>query len=487
MGFVEHWRKTGGPFTSINGCGNVITNWLGRGSGHLQYRSKVDASEDLDVARATFEAPLLECIGTYNCTANCIGEDPIPDDPFPDDDDRIQMNIAAQVGVAFAGVFGLAGFVFLVVHFRTRRRGPDANSSTEEPLYVEIADDDTNDILSEYYGGDVIGNDSLYRELERFTQVQHLGRKLSVREEAIYDTARVCDAEAEKVEIYQDVSFRKRSAQEQHAHLSKYSKAMSRHDKQYEALFQKWATDPTEGQVWLSYLGVVHNKYAAKLPTEWSQPNPWISDGVDVKSKVYYSRVFDVFSGLDTEHGSPTAIVKAACERCACTLNDGQTIADFEMAPVKGHRRTFEKVRNKDGCFDQIHDYARGMFVVKKGQYLEIPNLIASIRATEQLKVVRAKNRLSLTYNGRKSAGHRDYQLLVATASGWLVEIQILPEEMYEIKQSIGHSDYTEYRYIIEVLNRARDRKDQAQGEGGGGEHLEFVSGATREEFDGFD
>jgi hypothetical protein len=59
--FVEHWRKTGGPFASINGCGNVITNWLGRSGSHSQYGSKVDASEDLDVARATFEAPLLEC------------------------------------------------------------------------------------------------------------------------------------------------------------------------------------------------------------------------------------------------------------------------------------------------------------------------------------------------------------------------------------------------------------------------------------------
>jgi hypothetical protein len=208
---------------------------------------------------------------------------------------------------------------------------------------------------------------------------------------------------------------------------------------------------------------------------------------VEVKSKVYYSRGFDVFSGLDTAHGSPTAIVKAACERCAFKLNDGQIIADFEMAPVKGHRRTFEKVRNKDGCFDQIHDCARGMFVVKKGQYHEIPILIASIRATEELKV--AKNRLSLTYDRRESAGYRDYQLLVATASGWLVEIQILPEEMNEIKQSIGHSDYTEYRFIIEANNRARGRKAQAQavrGERGGGRHLKVVSGAATEKFVGF-
>jgi hypothetical protein len=61
QGCVDHWRKPGGPFASINGCGNVITNWLGRGGGHPQYQSKVEASEDLDVNRATFVAPLLEC------------------------------------------------------------------------------------------------------------------------------------------------------------------------------------------------------------------------------------------------------------------------------------------------------------------------------------------------------------------------------------------------------------------------------------------
>jgi uncharacterized protein YceK len=57
-------KTLGGPFASISGCGSVITNWLSKSGSHTQYKAKVDASEDIVVARATFEAP-LDCSGTF--------------------------------------------------------------------------------------------------------------------------------------------------------------------------------------------------------------------------------------------------------------------------------------------------------------------------------------------------------------------------------------------------------------------------------------
>jgi hypothetical protein len=43
-----------------------------------------------------------------------------------------------------------------------------------------------------------------------------------------------------------------------------------------------------------------------------------------------------------------------------------------------------------------------------------------------------------------------------AKSGGWLVEIQIIPEEMKALKDSLGHTDYTQFRFILEAANRSR-------------------------------
>lgn len=55
--------------------------------------------------------------------------------------------------------------------------------------------------------------------------------------------------------------------------------------------------------------------------------------------------------------------------------------------------------------------------------------------------------RLSGLVNGwdsRDSAGYRDYQLLVQTKEGWIVELQLIPEDMYVLKEKLGHTDYVQ-------------------------------------------
>jgi hypothetical protein len=84
------------------------------------------------------------------------------------------------------------------------------------------------------------------------------------------------------------------------------------------------------------------------------------------------------------------------------------------------------------------------------------PKLLQNLLLTNEFKVVRAKNRLSTTYDPRDSAGYRDYQLLVRTKDGWIVELQIIAESMLQLKNELGHSEYTRFRLLIEAGQRAR-------------------------------
>ena len=39
--------------------------------------------------------------------------------------------------------------------------------------------------------------------------------------------------------------------------------------------------------------------------------------------------------------------------------------------------------------------------------------------------------------------------------TGWIVEIQIIPAQMYAVKNSCGHAGYAKYRFILEACKRA--------------------------------
>lgn len=115
----------------------------------------------------------------------------------------------------------------------------------------------------------------------------------------------------------------------------------------------------------------------------------------------------------------------------------------------------FEKVLMQDGRFDWIRDYARNYIVVKKGQFDDIAMVPTLLARQKEVEMVRAKNRFDPAYDVKETAGYRDYQVILKTKEGWLVEVQVIPEEMLELKESLGHEDYTEYRFIVEAAKRA--------------------------------
>ena len=48
------------------------------------------------------------------------------------------------------------------------------------------------------------------------------------------------------------------------------------------------------------------------------------------------------------------------------------------------------------------------------------------------------------------------FQLLVRTKEDYIVEIQVIPSELYTLKNSHGHKDYTEYRVFLEIIKRLK-------------------------------
>jgi len=105
-----------------------------------------------------------------------------------------------------------------------------------------------------------------------------------------------------------------------------------------------------------------------------------------------------------------------------------------------------------DGRFDLIRDYARCYIVMKKGHESKIVMVQTALAANHEVKMVRAKNRFEPGYN--QSAGYRDYQIILQTKEGWLVEVQIVPEEMLALKEELGHGDYTQFRFVVEAKKR---------------------------------
>jgi hypothetical protein len=136
----------------------------------------------------------------------------------------------------------------------------------------------------------------------------------------------------------------------------------------------------------------------------------------------------------------------------------------FEMGPPKQQKRILEKVVMKEGRFDKIYDYARGTFVVDNKALGLIHDLVKGITEVPAISVVRAKNRLDPIFDSSESGGYRDYQMIVRVKhpehAGWLVEIQIVPREILNVRsQAGGHKDYTAYRFVIEAANRAEKKQ----------------------------
>ena len=114
------------------------------------------------------------------------------------------------------------------------------------------------------------------------------------------------------------------------------------------------------------------------------------------------------------------------------------------MSSTQGHIRP--------GKFDHIRDYARAAFEVK--DLTIFPRVLALLAAAPEFEVLRAKNRLAPDWDPCDSAGYRDYQLLVkAPGAGWIIELQVIPTELYTLKRTLGHGTTLE---SLEIVTAAR-------------------------------
>ena len=126
------------------------------------------------------------------------------------------------------------------------------------------------------------------------------------------------------------------------------------------------------------------------------------------------------------------------------------------VGPPKKEARVMQKARACD--YDSIRDYARLSLIVEDAA--NVPALVQSLSASPSLNLLRAKNRLDPDHDAHESAGYRDYQLLACAVGGpgWIVEIQVIPGEMYMLKSTLGHAGYSKYRFILEACRRAKAR-----------------------------
>lgn len=250
-------------------------------------------------------------------------------------------------------------------------------------------------------------------------------------------------------DAYEQTKLCNQTPAENQARLLEAYSAMEKHRSAYDALFLPWSTEP-----WVLFLKEMHDDQKSKFEVNPAQPNPWVSDGIDTKSKSYLIRVLKIFEDT-TSDASPIKIVDCVCNGVVAALG-GSSVAAFRCGPVKKRGRIFEKVLMLAGLFDMIRDYGRGYIIVKRGHFKKMAMVPTLLDANPEVDFVRAKNRFDPQYNPKDSAGYRDYQIIIRTkVGGWLFELQVIPEEILDLKESLGHDDYTEFRFIVEAAKRA--------------------------------
>lgn len=282
------------------------------------------------------------------------------------------------------------------------------------------------------------------------------------RSGAMYDKASAYQLKTAYNQKYLDRQVSHLTEAQRWARLAKMAKAMAAHQGEYDALFAKWSAS-----AWIEDLDVQHKIVVRNIAADAVvQPNPWasaepastLSRAGAVTSKRYLLKLLGVYNQKDED--SPVPMIAAACREIVAKLGDGAV--RFVLGKTKDQGRIFEKVLANEGRFDLIRDYARATFVVK--DVAAFPRLLQHLLMDETFKVVRVKNRLSRSWDSRASAGYRDYQVIVQTKEGWIMELQLIPKAMYKLKSKLGHSDYTQYRFIIEAGQRARGKGTNAIG-----------------------
>lgn len=256
-----------------------------------------------------------------------------------------------------------------------------------------------NDFANGNYG-------EMYGMLASFGQISNSGDMYASIVEGgnnygfeMYDKAATYQLEIANRSIYMETSASKLSEEESFERLATMARAMSAHQGKYDALFATWSS-----ACWIDDLDVQHRIVIRSIATTGTveQPNPWAGNNgaVKVTSKRYMLKLLEVYG--QSSSTSPVSTVATACSSIAAKLGN----ITFKLGPTKTKARIFEKVLANNGRFDLIRDYARATFVV--GDVVLFPRLLQTLLLADEFKVIRAKNRLSPTWDSRDSAGYRD-------------------------------------------------------------------------------
>ena len=249
------------------------------------------------------------------------------------------------------------------------------------------------------------------------------------------------------------------------AKLSDATKELHMHMSKYNEVFDLWRSENRSSEALVRLQrDVLQLTPASEAYDLVVQPNPWSTDdakngrtgGIHVNSKRYLSRIIAVFSGKGAEYdkygikNDPVEYVVAACTRAVAAFG---TVVKVLKGPPKKEQRILEKAR--DGNYSVVRDLGRLSLIVN--DVAMIPDVINILSQSHDFVLVRVKNRLDPGHNADDSAGYRDCQILVREPKhGWIVEIQIIPAQMYEVKNSCGHAGYAKYRFILEACKRAK-------------------------------
>jgi hypothetical protein len=255
--------------------------------------------------------------------------------------------------------------------------------------------------------------------------------------------------------------------------LGQATEELHRHSSKYHEQFEEWRADDSLVQL----KGVV-TKGEAKFKEECErqeQPNPWRKKGIKVTSKRYLTRVLSIYNGTGAKYDvviDPVGDVVKACDGIVTQFASGVTLLP---GPPKKEQRIMEKAH--DGNYARIRDLGRLSLIVESVSL--VPGVVAALFACQDFTVIRIKNRLDPNHEAIDSAGYRDVQVLVREPrGGWIVEVQVIPKKMYELKRSSGHTGYTKYRFILEACKRARVQQAMVAFKKGG-QSAEEVGHAT--------
>lgn len=240
--------------------------------------------------------------------------------------------------------------------------------------------------------------------------------------------------------------------------------ALDRGALKYHEQFEEWRSNDRQNDSLVKLRGVVSTvKAKFKVRNEaHDQPNPWRKNGITISSKRYLTRMITVYNGTGAKYDvvvDPLADVVAACDCIVARFGVGVKLVP---GPPKTEERIMEKARDGDGNYAAIRDVGRLSLIIE--DIVLMPDVVAALCGCQDFEVSRIKNRLDPDHTN----GYRDVQLLVREPKGkWLVEVQVIPKEMYELKNKDG---YTKYRFILEACKRAK--RQQAS-------RVSFSTGAT--------